>query len=215
MNDQELQETLSARWKELPENVRALILSPDFKKTIGDIGTQYSLSADQQDALYQETFFVVFGIIHLMDFTDNVEREVAVSKEQARTLAREVGNRLFVTIKDYLKERGDELEASKKESAPEDGPAQSADEAIAGVQIEPTIEAPSTQEETSTIDREKLLKEIEQPSTIAPTPQNTSRTTIDSKLSTVVKIPTESVHVDMNKPTNSYKGQDPYREPLE
>ncbi len=233
MNQDKLNEIIKNQWNILPEDIRELVLSSELEAKVNWISGKYNLSAEQTDSLKQETLFVLVGLIHIMDYTENVMRELNISKEQARVIAQEVGTQIFFGVKEILKELGWVIEMKKetesgvttKDAREEESPTPTIiqkkedimpNTPVAGILIEQTEkegERPAEQVEENKINKAVLLEEIEHPALIS----EHSGTVVDQKLGGIVKIPREEVKVNISNtiPEKKYQGTDPYREPIE
>ncbi len=225
MDQKELSEILKNNWSIVPEDIRVLILSPDFETKLNWIGRKYNLTAEQTDKLKQETIFVLIGLVQLKNYIDSISSELTIPKEQVGVIVQEVETQVFAGVRESLKEMGLVVEMAKK-LAEGDG-----DTEQKGQQIEDQTSAPKPvsgvliqqvekkeQEEMPKINRAVLLAEIEHPALIEAHAQEQARgsTIVDEKLGGIVKIPRQEAHVDMAKtpPVKKYTDADPYREAI-
>lgn len=249
MDDFQIKKIIQEQWGILPENIQKLILSSEFDSKIEQISRKYNLLGNQTVNLKNEIVFVLLGLVHLMDFTQNLEHELAIPKEQARLLAQEVGAQIFANVKESLRELGKTLELENAQDSqnslgtdqqkPTNQNVPPPIATVQGVHMQKESLTPETQdsiivasanvekeegnvqtgivEDVASLNKETLLKEIESPALItahASTPEY-EPTIIDKKLSGIMKVPREEVRVNVDANTPSYKGTDPYREPLE
>lgn len=200
---------LNSQWDILPKDIRSLLISPAFEQKILTVSQRTVLNAEQTASLRQETLFVLLGLVHLFNYTDNIEKELHVSKDQAKMIAQEVGREVFASVRDSLRNVGrliEEQEKTEKNAAPS-----IVKEAAKQAQnpppnpFPPPVQQPQVQKTIiHDIDRQKLLPEHASPDKI-------QGTIIDDKLKGMTKIPREEVRVNVGE---QYKGTDPYREPL-
>lgn len=231
MDDAQLKEILTSQWRLVPKDIRSLIVAEDLSPKIEWIGRKYNLSSEHIALLENEVLFVLFGLVHMMDFAQNIETELGLQKEQARLVTQEIGMQIFSEVKNSLRELSKSLEVENP-TTPTPVPTSPPIATVQGVQMQKENTTPETQdsiqtaqanatksegilgrgivEEVSLPSKDVLLKEIEHPALIG---QNTEHelTLIDKKLSGIVKAPREEVRVNMA----GYKGVDPYREPAE
>ncbi|MFO0718591.1 MAG: hypothetical protein U0522_00995 [Candidatus Paceibacterota bacterium] len=209
MQEEDYKKILQNQIKILPDDVRDLILSTELESKINWVAGKYNLSPDQTESLKQETLFVLIGLTHLMEYTDNIMHELSIPKEQARIIAQEIGAQVFSEVKDSIKELGwliemkrEQLGQSSQKSTPDTTPASNPtiitkkeeivpNVPIAGVLIEQTEkEVPVSENKPS---RAVLLDQIENPTLIS---EHTG-TIVDQKLSGITKIPREEVKISM------------------
>lgn len=218
MDENTFQQILKTQWSVLPQDIRSLISSDDLEKKVEWAGRKYNLTSEQISSLQNETLVVLMGLVHLMDFSANVERELGLPKEQARLVAQEIGTQVFADVKSSLREISKALEIAEPNEA---------GEMVSTTRVaEPAPEnQPTPPQQNTDTTRDLLIKEIEQPSMIN-TGQSTGGTIVDEKLSKIVQIPRQEARVQVtetlktpapnNQPTTpTYKGSDPYREPIE
>lgn len=213
-------ETIENKFQSLPSDVKAAITSPEIAQKIQDIAKNHQLHIDQSGLLEEEISFVMLGIRHPDEFVNRIEERLNLTTEDAISLAVEVNEQIFLSIRESLeKMHGEDEEAGTE-----------------------THETYSTSNE-SVGSKESLLAEIENPSpTIHPisaadqtiagpatsreiisTPAPSAQTPIvpatnfmAQKLGAAVNTPTpkiaDKVPIPSEKP-KSYTA-DPYREPI-
>lgn len=216
MQDEDLKKIIKNQWSILSEEIRELVLSTELESKTNWVAGKYNLSPEQTEILKQETLFVLIGLAHIMDYTDNLMRELSVSKEQSRVIAQEIGTQIFAGVKDSIKELGLVIETIREQrgqntqtkqvtqtppptnTAPTSNPTIITKKEdivpnipVAGVLIEQTEkEAPVSENRPS---RAVLLDQIENPALIS----EHAGTIVDQKLSGITKIPREEVKVSM------------------
>ena len=78
------------QFKALPQQIQDVIVSDEFHLTIKDIGERHQLNSEQVTGLENETVLVMAGLEPLVDLSQNLEREVGITKEQADKILIEV-----------------------------------------------------------------------------------------------------------------------------
>lgn len=93
---------IKKRFKELPPVIQQIILKSNWKEQIKTIAEKYKLRIDQGAALETETFLVMLGFEGPEDFYRNLTQEVRLNKEQAKLIAHEIEDRIFLKIRHGL-----------------------------------------------------------------------------------------------------------------
>ncbi len=196
--DETLQKNIADQWEILPDDIKAVLLSPELETKLDVVAEKYQLAPEQAVSLKTEVQLVLLGLEHIIDFAKNLTEELKIQKEQARAISQEVGSQIFLGVKESLKTLGEIIDIL--DSAVEDYKKEMA-------------EQKETQTPTEQITPETILPP--NPPDITLIPEHTELgTIIDEKLSKIVRTPTEKVVIS-ERPANTYKGNDPYREPTE
>lgn len=111
MNEQQLQEKLSSRFKELPKVVQDAILSADVEAHMRELAEHHKLHFDQWTALENEVMFALLGFEPVENLAANIEKEVGTSHETALALAGDISHIVFEPVRAAL-------EASLAQQAP-------------------------------------------------------------------------------------------------
>jgi len=235
MDETSLNNILKSQWQILPEDIKTLVVSPTFFNTTESIGRKYGLTREEINSLYNETFLVLVGLTHLLEYETNIEQEVVIPKEKAANISQEMGSQIFAHAKESLREISKSLEMQSKNQIPTTTVAQ--ENTLPTNQTSSTQTPPftliNTPRENHTPQTRDAIASAQIQST---TPETFSQditmhgTVLDEKLSRIVKIPREEATVRMGLPEKevgqpetqtekppqpSYTGTDPYREPLE
>ena len=104
MNEQQLQEKLSSRFKELPKVVQNAILSADVEAHMRELADHHKLHFDQWTGLENEVMFALLGFQPVEELASNIEKEVDVSHETAVALADDISHIVFAPIRKALEE---------------------------------------------------------------------------------------------------------------
>lgn len=94
--------------EKLPQNIKDIMYSLDYPKLLQEIVTKNKLLIDQGGKLEVETTLVLSGLNPLREYVDNLSRELSVSKEKAREIAKDVDNFIFKNIRASLEKINDE-----------------------------------------------------------------------------------------------------------
>ena len=103
MDTPDLQKQIAERLAALPPEVQNLILAADTGQRIRDIGTQHSLHIDQLGKLEDITMLVMLGLIETAQFGEEVQKDLALSGEDAQKIVGEISEKLFAPIRESMK----------------------------------------------------------------------------------------------------------------
>ncbi len=230
----DIQQIIKDRYKELPANIQQAITNTDLAPKFELIANKHGLHIDQNGALQTETILVMLGLETTDDYIDNVKKALEISRNQAIEIAKDVNTEILDSIRDSLRkiQTQDEQEANAQGTITPVATASSAptpaqlNQMISSVEkagdfkienTEPQSSSPQYKEEN--INRDELLKGIEDPPTVvaqsvssdAPIPL------VDHLLTTPVSSPqvTEVRKVETAKlEEKKVYGTDPYRESI-
>lgn len=220
---------LHEAYTNLPQDLKDALYSIDFAKIIQIIGTQQGLLIDQTGKLAEEIGFVMLGITHPDAFVDTIAEKLAISKDKANLIAKEVNEKIFLSIRASLQKihsTGNAEEGMSNTTRPQND---------------------THFEETPS--RESVLAGIEDPKTLGGAPINAlakpvpafspTKTPVPPANTAIAKITTTSLPTTIKAPPPSNlptrptsilesklqsvvksenpvaKSHDPYREPIE
>lgn len=92
-----------AKYKELPEDVRKAMFSVATSSAIIKIGGKHSLNVEEDGLLAREIGLVMLGINRARDLPQNLEKNLALSKEKAWEIARDINHMIFFEVRENLK----------------------------------------------------------------------------------------------------------------
>lgn len=118
-----IDEQIKQRLTELPEDVQQAIHSVDLGEKIGAIGVRHHLHIDQVGGLEDEIMLVMLGFSDPGTFTDHLEEELHIEKEEALAITQEVTEEFFLPIRESMKAFMAAQSASHTLMAPEAVPA--------------------------------------------------------------------------------------------
>lgn len=206
------------------EKLQKLIISSVTKNKIERIIQKYPLSEEQGVQLGNEINLVLLGIETINNFRPNLVNELGITYDQALKLSYTVNEEIFSGVMEELKEiefvttevkegrmiAEDEEEETEEGSAPEDtAPARNEflEKQTRPAGISPDHMIPD-HEAMEVTDGPHLHSQ-----TIMPQTEGGMGTIIDQKLSRIFKNKAEPEEV-INQRKERYKGNDPYREPV-
>ncbi len=88
--------------QKLPPELRALILSSELEKKMGEIGKKYGLHIDQLGKLDNETTLTLLGLSGLDDYTERIQQATRIEPEKARQITADVNQSIFLPIQKSL-----------------------------------------------------------------------------------------------------------------
>ena len=115
MTQDELNEKIRARFKELPKVIQSAITSTDVEKQLRKLADTNSLHIDQWQLLENEVLLTLLGYQAPEELSANLKADLDISADMASTLAKDVSKIVFEPIRQEL-ERELEHPEAKKES---------------------------------------------------------------------------------------------------
>ncbi len=143
MEQDNVQEKIKARMKQLPEEVQKAIAEGKLPEKFDAISKKFNLRIDQSGSLQLETLLVMLGLESPDDFVENLMTEAEMSREIAVSVTNEVNTTILSEIRETLREMEEVALAEE--------------DAMSSV-------SKVNQNQTTTIDRDQTLKGIEDPS---------------------------------------------------
>lgn len=164
MNEEEIK--IEEKMKNLPEDIKKAIFSNDTAMALQRIGDRYSLHIDQIGKLVEETGLVMVGLKPSNSFADNLVEELGVEKDTVNLIINDINQEVFGQIRESLR-RIQEGNAVESRPAPQPIPQ------IVRKEEPVVINKPTTgfvdNGEFKQINREEILKTIEDPTENHPT----------------------------------------------
>jgi len=142
MDENELQEKLAARFKELPKPVQNAITSADVEKHMRELADTQKLHLDQWDALENEVMLALLGFQPVEDLEKNIKSEVGVSDDVAKELATQVSKIVFEPIRGELERQLSHPQAKAVEVSGVEQAAKDAIQAETAPAAPPNVAAP-------------------------------------------------------------------------
>lgn len=98
----DLQRKLQERFKELPKVVQDAITSADVEKHLRALSDTHKLHLDQWEKLENEVTLTLLGFEPIDNLEQNIQKEVGLPAETARTLAEAINQGVFEPIRKEL-----------------------------------------------------------------------------------------------------------------
>ena len=159
--DDEAQKIIEEQMKRLPTDVKQAIISVDYKTKLQEITQRQKLLIDQAGKLEMETTLVMIGLEPLADYMENLQREMELPPVRAKEVAMDVDENIFKPIRASLQKMNEET--------------------LPGEEV--SVKAPDDNE--TNLDRDQILKEIENPSIIEKGDQGMSFVTSKNSVATI------------------------------
>lgn len=140
-NQQELEQGFKERFALLPKPVQNAITSTDVEKRLRVLADTYKLHLDQWELLENEVKLALYGFQPVEDLGGNIEKEIGVSQELARSLAEDVSRIIFEPIRQQLERQLEHPEAKSEEKS---GVEAAREQVLAGNQQETPPVVPAT-----------------------------------------------------------------------
>ncbi len=102
MEDTDLHNEIEKRVSELPELARNAIFASDLGTRIRTIGATHHLHIDQMDKLEDEVMLVMLGFTTADEFESHLTSQLNTNPEDARVLAAEIGEKIFLPIRQLM-----------------------------------------------------------------------------------------------------------------
>jgi len=212
------------RYNKLPSDLKEIIISVESFEKIQEIGKKYSLMLDDISELNDEINLLILGLTKQNDFVRNIAKRLEINDDMAYKISEDVNSEILDSIRDSLRELQEkeeqdttEVEETPKIQIPPTQPIQS-EKVIADIErigqftLEKTIPSSSQQYNDTNLNREEILKSIED-----KPKEEDHIPLVDHLLTTPIKSPQiiENKIVEEKKPEQkkSY-GADPYREQI-
>lgn len=229
-----IDEIIKERYKELPADIKEAIANTDLASKFDAIAKKHGLHIDQNGSLQTETILVMIGLESTEDYVDNIKKALDISRVQAIEIAKDINSEILDSIRVSIRqiqerEEGientetinNQVEINNKKTFPpatetinhEDSKKMiSSIEKAGDFTVEEHHQSSSPQYSETNIDRDKLLKHIENDHIplvdhLLTTPTNNSAP---------IEMPTEIKKEDTKTETQPSKGYqvDPYREQM-
>lgn len=210
MAEENIEQIIKDHLKTLPDPVKDAIASFDWAREVFDIGRKHGMHVDRIADLQTEVMLVVIGLVSPRDFEIELNSRIERQEDKAVEIAEEVNEKVFLRIRNFMKDYYQKLEAGNKED--EIG---SSDKSVlkkAGISLgdeEPAeSQLPAPEQE---VDVPPSQSRSENASPTAPAPTVASPAVKTLAPSQVFKSKTTEVSAE-GKAKNFF---DPYREPVE
>lgn len=221
MTQEELNEKLRERFKELPKVLQDAITSADVEKQLRELATKHKLHLDQWQLLENEVILTLIGFQPAEELADNLKKDLEMPEEMALALATDISAIVFEPVRQEL-ERELEHPAAKEEKMSDVEVARMqilADEPVAGSQqsIVNTSEesGPSATSYPPSLGASNGQRKLQATSSVVPaTPPSPPPTEKVKRLPAQADGPASGAYKP-GEPSTARKSvhDDPYREP--
>ena len=96
-------EEIERKFASLPEEIKALLYSPQMLNVIKGIGEKHRLHVDQVGLLEAETSEVMLGLVEAKDYSLALSESLGMDRQKADAIAKDINDQLFVKIRDAMK----------------------------------------------------------------------------------------------------------------
>lgn len=153
---------LEERMKQLPKELQQALTSVEISDTIKALGDRHDLKLDQEEALYDQTAYVMLGLSPSKDFVKNLSREAGIDEGTALAIAKEINTEVFDKMRSSMRSIEEKMSVAQTAApAPQRAPQDNVSlERAGGFSIEPSLAADAEQGtvEVLNIDNETLMK---------------------------------------------------------
>lgn len=206
MNENNTEQLIEEHLKTLPKPVKDAIGSFDWAREVFDIGQKKHLHVNDIGEIQTEVMLVVLGLISPKDFYDQMVSRIGVKEDLALEIADEVNEKVFVRIRNFMKNYYAEQEKKDKEIV-------SSERNVlknAGIKLG---DEPDEDQKVESSQNKVDNKEV--PIKVAPLPDFS----FEPKQESVSVSPVPDISAKLQNP-QVFKGKstsylDPYREPVE
>lgn len=98
----EIDEMVKEQFRRLPKVVQQAIVSADVEKQLRELADKHNLHLDQWGILEDQVQMTLLGIKHNDELAANIQSELALSAEEAQSLAADVSRIVFEPIRQEL-----------------------------------------------------------------------------------------------------------------
>lgn len=196
---------LQTRFDKLPFTLKTALRSIDSARTVVDIGRKHALHVDKIGTLGEETGMVILGITHPAQFSERLANNLGLNEELTRQIAQEINAEIFLKIREALKQvngEGRNITVTK----PINTVPQMSQTNYSSQSQQPQSGVITNEDQGEQLNREKILKEIENPAPVNPEPlfgKNTSPKMVSTNVPETQVLPPipENLPVESEIPT--------------
>ena len=109
-----IEELVAERLAQLPKVVRDAIASSDIEKHLRSIADTYKLHLDQWQKLEDQVMMTLLAVHAPEELAQNIETEIGVSADMAKTLAADINAAVFQPIREELERQLDHPQAEEE-----------------------------------------------------------------------------------------------------
>ncbi|MFA7309602.1 MAG: hypothetical protein WC050_01720 [Candidatus Paceibacterota bacterium] len=101
-DDNDIDEIIKERFKQLPTVVQQAIISADVEKELRALAQTHKLHIDQWGTLEDQVQMTLLGIIHSDDLASNLQKKIGMPQSEAEALAADISRVVFEPIRQEL-----------------------------------------------------------------------------------------------------------------
>ena len=98
MDKEELQKNIALYYSKLPPKAQEVFSSMRWLETLKEISLKFSLNDSQKETLGTETTLVLLGMISVREYEEKLGKELAIPKESADMILKEINNSVLSPI---------------------------------------------------------------------------------------------------------------------
>ncbi len=122
MNPEELQKNIALYYSRLPADAQKMFSSMEWVEKLKKLSIKYALNEEQSKTLASETVLVLLGIIHMMEYEENLTKDIKIPRDTLEIMLQDLRNSILRPVIMQVTEAYDnnlketrELEASMQE----------------------------------------------------------------------------------------------------
>lgn len=196
----------------IPQDILDVIKKSDMFNRLEKIGNKYNLMIDQMGQLSADTRMVMLGKERSDKFVDNIAKNLEIPRDTAQNIARDINDEIFSSIRESIRKMQENAVREEVEKHI------SSIEKAGNMKIEKAPQSSSPQYNDKAFDREKVLKEIENPVPTRDFVEHLIENHTPESIQTE-KPEQKPQFIPQNPPKQNTEekkyGGDPYREPIE
>jgi predicted RNA-binding protein with RPS1 domain len=100
----DLRKEVAQRYEKLHPDVKAALVSVDTAGAVYEIGKKFGFNIEKTGYLADVIGYTIIGLLPVADFINNIKDMLGVDNAKAEEIAREVNMKIFLAIRDRLKE---------------------------------------------------------------------------------------------------------------
>lgn len=188
-------EQLDKKFKELPEDLKNIMVSVETAKIMTEIGKEFGLHIDQTGKMADQTGLVLLGLMMPTEFVSALSSELGIERLRANQLANKINEKVFYKVRESLKT------IREKNKGPK------ANEIISGIPDKEELLAGIENPESIPVNRRFSVPEKQTP----PIQPETKKEEVPKNIDIFQTKTTENTTLPK---TTTQKGPDPYKEAI-
>ena len=103
MDEDRIKNSILERFNNLQPEIQAVIMDPNYEKTLGEIAQKYNLSAQEFNELELNTTLVLIGQTHPDKYIEELSDDLKIPEEKIEAIVKEVNEKILNNITDMIK----------------------------------------------------------------------------------------------------------------